>query len=223
LKPSLGEAAPDAAGFVLAGGQSSRMGRDKALVEFGGQPLVAHAIGILRAAGLPVSLAGARSPLDSYAPVVSDDEPGLGPLAGICAALHSASKRLSVFLPVDTPLLPPGLIAYLLHHARVTGMAVTLPMVNAFPQTFPVVLSREALPVLKRELADRRAGCYAAFRAAAAGLGQSVALVPVEMLIQSGQVSHPTALPAARWFLNINAPADLDRARMVESVSGRVS
>jgi molybdopterin-guanine dinucleotide biosynthesis protein A len=199
------------------------MGRDKALVEFGGQPLVAHAIGILRAAGVPVSIAGARSPLDSYAPVVSDAEPGLGPLAGICAALDSTSTRLAVFLPVDTPLLPPALIAYLLRHARVTGMAVTLPTVNAFPQTFPVVLSREALPVLRRELAEGRSGCYAAFRAAAAGLGQSVAQLPVEVLVQSGQVSHPTALPAARWFLNINAPPDLDRARMVDSVSGRVS
>jgi molybdopterin-guanine dinucleotide biosynthesis protein A len=217
LKLPSGDQAWDAAGFVLAGGLSSRMGRDKALVEFGGQPLVAHAVGILRAAGLPVSLAGARSLLDSYAPVVSDTEQGLGPLAGICAALHSTSTQLAFFLPVDMPLLPSALIVYLLHHARVTGMAVTLPTVNAFPQTFPVVLTREVLPVLKRELAEGRSGCYAAFRAAAAGLGQSVAQLPVEVLVQSGQVSHPAAIPPARWFLNINSPADLDRARMVDS------
>jgi molybdopterin-guanine dinucleotide biosynthesis protein A len=115
------------------------------------------------------------------------------------------------------------LIVYLLHHARVTGMAVTLPTVNAFPQTFPVVLTREALPVLKRELAEGRAGCYAAFKAAAASFGQSVAQLPVEVLVQSGHVCHPSAIPAARWFLNINAPSDLDRARMVDSLSGRVS
>ncbi len=42
------DAACDASGFVLAGGQSSRMGRDKALLTFAGQPLIAHALAILR-------------------------------------------------------------------------------------------------------------------------------------------------------------------------------
>ena len=90
-----GDATVDAAGFVLAGGQSSRMGSDKALVEFGGRPLIAHAVGILRTAGLSVSIAGARAEirasLESYAPVIPDAEAGRGPLGGICAALKSTT------------------------------------------------------------------------------------------------------------------------------------
>ena len=203
---------PDAAGFVLAGGQSRRMGTDKALVAFDGQPLICRAIDILRAAGLPVSIAGARSPLDSYAPVVHDAEPGLGPLAGICAALKSTSALHAVFLPVDLPQMPASLVVYLLEHAWITGSTVTLATVNAFPQTFPVVLDRQTLPAFEQELAAGRRGCYSAFRRAAADLGQPIAELPVEVLVQSGQVTHPDANPPAYWFLNINAPADLHRA-----------
>ena len=84
-----GERSPqsNAAGFVLAGGQSSRMGMDKALVEFRGLPLVVHALNILRAAGLSASIAGARSDLKKYASVISDFDTPEGPLGGICAAM----------------------------------------------------------------------------------------------------------------------------------------
>jgi hypothetical protein len=34
-------------------------------------------------------------------------------------------------------------------------------------------------------------------------------VLAVELLVQSGRISHPESLPAARWFLNVNAPADL--------------
>ena len=60
----------DTAGFVLAGGESRRMGEDKALVPFAGRTLVEQAIQILRDAGLAVWIAGARLPLERFAPVV---------------------------------------------------------------------------------------------------------------------------------------------------------
>ena len=110
----LAEPHADAAGFVLAGGQSRRMGTEKSLLDFGGRPLIAHAVGILAAAGLPVSIAGAhaeaRSRLEPYAPLIPDTEPGLGPLGGICTALASTTAAYGVFLPVDVPLLPGSLI-----------------------------------------------------------------------------------------------------------------
>ena len=204
----------DAAGFVLAGGQSSRMGHDKALVPFAGQPLIVHALGILRAAGLQVSIAGARSGLASFAPVVEDlaSQAGLGPLAGICSALASSTVSRSVFIPVDLPLLPSSLIAYLLHHATITGAIITVPSINGFAQTFPAVIHRSALPILQSQLESGDRGCFSAFKMTEASLNQRVAVLPIEALIQSCQISHPEGIPAALWFLNVNSKHDLLRA-----------
>jgi molybdopterin-guanine dinucleotide biosynthesis protein A len=212
LKRPVGEPGSEASGFVLAGGRSSRMGEDKSQVLFGGKPLVAHALCILQQADLTASLAGGDSRLAVFAPIVADGEPGRGPLGGICAALASTSKRWAVFLPVDSPLLPASLISFLLDHARITGRAVTLCSVNGFGQTFPALVDRAVLPALEIELAAGRAGCFSAFQAAAAGLGQPVSILPVEILVQAGHIAHPEALPATRWFLNVNSPADPRRA-----------
>lgn len=205
----------DACGFVLAGGLSSRMGTDKALVEFGGEPLIERSISILQGAGLRVLIAGARSSLEAFAPVVPDAEPGLGPLGGICAALRSSRAKHAVFVAVDQPRLPSSLFACLLRHALATGQGITLATVNAVPQTFPAVLDRLTLTILERELAAGRRGCYAAFKSAAAALGQSMAQLPVELLVQSGQIAHPDALPPAYWFLNVNTRADLGHAQAI--------
>jgi molybdenum cofactor guanylyltransferase len=218
---------PDALGFVLAGGQSSRMGRDKALLEFAGKPLVAHALDLFKEAGITALIAGTPSPagasspalrpLPVLAPIVEDAAPGLGPLSGICTALSIISARYAVFLPVDLPLIPPSLLVFLLGHARMTGSAVTVPSVSGFTQTFPAVLDRAALPALQNELDSQRYGCFSAFQAAAAAAGQSVSSVAVELLAQAGEVSDPLGLPPVLWFLNLNTPDDLVRAEALRN------
>jgi molybdopterin-guanine dinucleotide biosynthesis protein A len=212
---------PDAAGFVLAGGQSSRMGRDKALLDFAGRPLVEHALDILKQAGLPATIAGAapsaRASLEAFAPVIEDAAPGLGPLSGICVALASTSARHAVFIPVDLPLLPSSLLAFLLRIAQITGSAVTVAAVSGFAQTFPAVIDRAALSVLRNELNAGRNGCFAAFQAASRCLDQPLRSVDVELLAQSGQVYDPQGRPPVHWFLNLNTPADLERAEAFQT------
>lgn len=205
----------DAAGFVLAGGQSSRMGQDKALVNFAGEPLIVRSLRILHEAGLSASIAGARSNLSSFASVVPDPASELGPLSGVCAALASTSARYAVFVPIDQPFLPSSLLVFLLHHARITGRAVTIPSVSGFDQTFPAVLDRAVLPTLQSALAAGRGGCLQAFQAAATVLGQSVSCVPTELFAQTGHVTHPHALPPYQWFYNVNSPVDLERAEAI--------
>ena len=113
--------------------------------------------------------------------------------------------------------MPTSLIEYLLRHAKVTGSFVTLSSVNGLAQTFPAVIRRDALPVLERELGEGRRGCLAAFETVAAERGQRVGALPAEVLVQSGQIAHPDALPAVRWFLNINAATDLRLASSVRT------
>ncbi len=201
-----------AAGFVLAGGRSSRMGRDKALVAFAGRPLIENALGIFRDAGLEPQIAGARSPLAEFAPVIEDRESGHGPLSGICAAFESTPAVHAVFLPVDLPLIPSSLLVYLLHHARITGHAVTLPALGGSAQTFPAVIDRAALPALHDELAAGRRACWKAFRAA------GVSTVAVELLVQAGQVTDPRQLSPSQWFLNANTPGELERVLQLAGI-----
>jgi molybdenum cofactor guanylyltransferase len=196
-------------GFVLAGGRSSRMGVDKALVELDGKPLVARALGILRDAGLNASIAGSRSPLQAFAPVVPDAYPDQGPLGGICSALASTSARWTVFLTVDLPLFPPTLISYLLKQAQDREAVVTVASLHGFAQTFPAIIDEAALPVLEQELAAGRLGCFSAFQKAADTLNRPLAVLSVEEALHSGQLTIHSGESPDRWFLNLNAPEDL--------------
>ena len=133
-------------GCVLAGGQSRRMGRDKAMLAYRGRPLVEHALGLVREAGcVPVVIAGSRGDLREYAPVVEDLHPGCGPLSGIGAALAAAAGDSVAFLAVDVPLVPPGLLRLLVERAERTGALVTMPVAGGQAQPLCAVYRRELL------------------------------------------------------------------------------
>jgi len=204
---------PGVTGFVLAGGRSSRMGSDKALAVVDGRTLAAGAVELLRRVGLATYIAGARSELADLAPIIFDETHDLGPLSGICSALASIKTEFGIFIPVDMPFLPTSLLEYLWWCARITGNAATLVSVNGFTQTFPVVLRRETLPTLHSELVAGRRGCLSAFQAASNALGDPVHAVAVELLVQAGHATHPRGLAPFQWFLNVNTPTELERAR----------
>jgi molybdopterin-guanine dinucleotide biosynthesis protein A len=204
-------------GFILAGGRSSRMGQDKALICLAGVPLIQRALTILRFAGLQPRIAGAKNDLSSFAPTLPDEpsQSGLGPLAGICNALAASVNQYAVFLPIDLPLMPASLIDYLFHRATVTESAITVVSVAGFVHTFPVVIDRATLPVLQSSLGSNDRNCLRAFRAAASTLDRPFSIQPIELLVQPGQISHPEGYPAADWFLNINSPSELTRAEIL--------
>jgi molybdopterin-guanine dinucleotide biosynthesis protein A len=103
---------------ILAGGRSRRMGTPKALVDFGGEPLIARPIAAARAAGLePVVVAKTELPLD--VPVWLDTYATSHPLSGLLTALERGPV---VAIACDQPFVTPELLAALAAH---DGFAVT--------------------------------------------------------------------------------------------------
>jgi len=114
---------------ILAGGRSRRMGQDKALVPFRGQPLILHTIGQVRSLSDDI-LVIANQPADySFLdlPIFRDVVPGCGPLGGIFSALRNARHPLVAILGCDMPFASLPLFEYECELLRRTGADVIVP------------------------------------------------------------------------------------------------
>jgi molybdopterin-guanine dinucleotide biosynthesis protein A len=115
-------------GFVLAGGKSSRMGQDKALMRLGGKLLVQRAAEILRPFVREVTL---LAPAGRYRnlglSMVADKWPDQGPLAAVCTGLLSSSAEWSIFLACDLPLVSRQFIRLLVQRVRATRSDAVVP------------------------------------------------------------------------------------------------
>jgi molybdenum cofactor guanylyltransferase len=94
-------------GVVLAGGRSSRMGRDKALLQWHGRPLIEHLIAVLQAAGVSeVKVSGERPEYRG----VADPLPQIGPIGGVAGIANTCGDSELLILPVDMPRLQAALL-----------------------------------------------------------------------------------------------------------------
>ncbi len=176
------------------------MGRDKAAVRLGARPLVTHVVDRLRpqcdalvVAGPPTSPALRATGLALHADPVAG---GLGPLAGLLAGLHAAQSATPPFpfvvtAPVDTPFLPPDLVAGL-HAGR--GEATVCAAASAGRVHFTVALWASALAA-------------AVERALEAGVRRVEDLYAAR---PHARVTWPVG--DGDPFANVNTPADLARA-----------
>ncbi|HYK34598.1 molybdenum cofactor guanylyltransferase [Alloacidobacterium sp.] len=193
-------------GYVLAGGRSTRMGTDKALLLYAGKPLIAHAVDLLKSAGVEPHIVGTRSDLAMFAPVIADLHPGCGPLGGIEAALASNSSESNVFLPVDLPLLPVEFVQYLIERARITGACATIPTLAGRPEPLCAVYRRNLLAGVRVAI---ESGIYKVMEGITdADLPSEIDIFSVEA-VASTRDDWPHELPLHRWFQNLNTPADI--------------
>lgn len=118
--------------LVLAGGRSSRMGRDKAMLAFEGRLLLMRVAMRMRLVPGVEEIVVACGPAERREPyaqalaalhdvpvrVVPDEAEGLGPLAGLSAGLANATAEYVAVAPVDAPFLEPALVARLFERAE---------------------------------------------------------------------------------------------------------
>lgn len=118
----------EVAGAILAGGKARRMGSDKALVPFQGNPMIERVSAALRSAGLDVLVVG-RDSADGNS--IRDLHGfGGGPAVGLLSAFEHLDQQDVFLVAVDQPLLRPETITQLL---QIPGQAV-VPMADGHPQ-----------------------------------------------------------------------------------------
>ncbi len=203
--------APSRMGFILAGGKSSRMGTDKAFLDFDGETLLDRALGAMGAVCDRVAIVGDPAKFTKYASAetgsksglryqraVPDTFPECGPLGGIHAALTHSDAELNLILAVDMPFVSPQLLAFLFTAAEAGDAVITVPRSGKGLQPLCAVYRREFSAVAERAL---RAGKY---KVDAAFSKVSIRIIEESELEEAGF--------SERSFFNVNTPQDIAAA-----------
>lgn len=152
--------ASDVTAFVLTGGRSARMGRDKALLRLqDGETFLEHAIATCGAVAGQVGIVGPRSRYGPYAwagEIVEDIYPDCGPLGGIHAALSITKTDWNLCLAVDLPAVNAVLLRWLLEQARSAGKLISVPNMGGRQQPLCAVYRRAFREVAEKALKANR-------------------------------------------------------------------
>jgi molybdopterin-guanine dinucleotide biosynthesis protein A len=192
-------------GFVLAGGKSSRMGADKALLRFYGRPMVEIAVEKLRGFCEVVSIAGNQEGLARFGPVVHETRAAVGPAAGVEAGLGVTTQAWAMFIPVDVPLVPGNLL-------RRWAEAVLAKDGVAVSHLY-FERDQPAFCMLRRECGQRfSAGLEDGERRLGVLLERASEGSKWVYQVDSGDEEGRAVEETRRWFANVNTPEDLIQA-----------
>ena len=193
--------------YVLAGGGSTRFGRDKALVEFAGRSMLARAIELMRGVTPDVRII---APPGKYADfeteAVKDRWPGEGPLGGIVTALlHTRETEpeceWNLIVSCDMPFLTAGWMWFLVERAANSAAQVVVPHSGNGPEPLCACWRTDAVETLQ-----------GAFERGVRKVTQGIALLRAEVLDERDWKRFDSA---GRLFWNMNTAADYEEARRI--------
>ena len=189
----------DRAAFVLAGGQSTRMGADKAFVQLEGCTLLAHALALAKSVTPDVRIVGSPEKFAAFGEVVEDEFPQHGPLAGIHAALRASSSELNLMLAVDMPFVEVPFLEYLFQEAaRHESAMVTIPRATGAWQTLCAVYRKPFADLAEQALRQGKNKIDPLFRE-----------TTIQILDEPALTKHNFSL---NMFRNVNTPEELEEA-----------
>ncbi|PWL33103.1 MAG: hypothetical protein DCO96_01755 [Fluviicola sp. XM-24bin1] len=146
-------------GIILAGGKSSRMGQDKALMEFDGIPMIQHVADTLRDYTSEVIIASNFLIHHPYGDRgVQDDSPHLGPLAGIEAGLSTARNEASIVISCDAPFVNASVLERLIQEEQEADDIYDVFVAVCDGRDYPLIaIYREScLKTVRRRLEKRQ-------------------------------------------------------------------
>jgi molybdopterin-guanine dinucleotide biosynthesis protein A len=188
-------------GVVLAGGKSSRMGFNKACIEFGGKRLIEATVDCLRALFPEVLIIANDPPLYAYlgVKVIPDLIPDSGSLGGIYTGLSAASHPACFFVACDMPFLNADLIKLLIREAE--GWDVVVPRVGGELQPLHAVYAKSCLPLIKEAIDGGVLKIARFFPKAKVKIIEEPAIRAVD--------------PHLLGFMNVNTPPELEQAEAI--------
>ncbi len=186
---------------IIAGGQSRRMGRDKAFVKLGGKTLIQRLLERTVNLGQAETLLITNKPA-AYAhlqlPMHGDALPGKGALGGIYTALLRAQCPTVLALACDMPFVSGRLLRFMLMQLD-AQTDVVVPRVTGYPQSLHAIYRKTCLqPIREQLLSDRL---------------KIIGFFPAVRVRYLDEGDYGAFDPMAQSFTNLNTPAELEKAQ----------
>lgn len=200
----------DITGFILTGGRSQRMGVDKRTIPWNGGTLLTHAVEQMALVVSKLFVVGGEQIENSRIAVVPDVFPGSGPLAGIHAALAQSNTDWNLILAVDMPLVTARLLGYIAERCGVAAMLAIVPRTSGRLQPLCAGYHRDLLPEVEWVLKEDELSIHRLLERLMPG-NIMIKIIEEPELIATGFIPE--------MLLNVNTPADLERARFIARTS----
>jgi molybdopterin-guanine dinucleotide biosynthesis protein A len=189
---------------IQAGGSSSRMGRNKALMLFQGQPLIARVLDRVRPMAAEVIIT-TNDPEDFAflnVRLVPDIIAGIGALGGLYTALRAASVPLAAVVACDMPFVNPALLAAERSYLVNEQVDAVLPVLDHGYEPFHAVFRVDTcLPAVQKAID--------------AGQRRAIAWMP-DVKVRAMQEHDVRQYdPHLLAFLNVNTPEEFQRAEEI--------